>query len=100
MAIIVKDGKVYQQVVIENEVDLKEEERKLSSMIGSMENDARELQEYNEKIMNINALPIDESLKEQLKSNIIYYSPSGVKQEDVDEQRAKIDGIKAMIGIE
>jgi len=100
MAYILRDGKVYEQTISEVEVDINAEQYKLQVFKDAIVSDARELQEYQDKVAEIDALKIDDSYKDKLKQSIQFYSGSGIKQAMVDEVEAKIAAIDAVINAE
>lgn len=89
---IEKDGKIYE--VIEREVDIAQEEYKLQAWKDAMANDAREIAEYEAKLAEIDALPLDEKYKEVLKMQVTLSSPSGIRQEMIDAQQAIVDNLR------
>lgn len=89
---IEKDGKIYE--VIEREIDIVQEEYKLQAWKDAMANDAREIAEYQAKLADIDALPLDEKYKEALKMQVTLSSPSGIRQEMVDAQQAIVDNLR------
>lgn len=89
---IEKDGKIYE--VIEREIDIVQEEYKLQAWKDAMANDAREIAEYQAKLAEIDALPLDEKYKEVLKMQVTLSSPSGIRQEMVDAQQAIVDNLR------
>lgn len=88
------EGKIYK--VIEEDIQVKQEEQKLSAWESAIENDAQELQTYNDKLSEIESFNIPEEYKNKLKETVTLYSPSGIKQSMVDEQRQKVNDIKAL----
>ena len=88
---IKKDGKIYKQTIIEDEVDIVQEEYKLQAWKDALVTDARELAEYKAKILDIEALSVPEDMKETLKKSVMLYSPSGITQSMVSEQQKKVD---------
>lgn len=95
--IIQRDGKLYE--VIEREISQSEEEYKLQAWKAAVENDARELQEYQAKIAEIDALKLDDTYKNKLKEQVTIYSPSGIKQQMIDEQEAIVNEIVSLKAI-
>lgn len=98
MAYIYRNGKVYEQTISEVEVDVNAETYKLQAWKDALVNDARELQEYQTKIAEIDALEIDEAYKAKLKEAVPLYSGSGIKQTMVDEHEAKLSEINSVVG--
>ena len=90
---IKKDGKIYKQTIIEDEVDIVQEEYKLQAWKDALVNDSRELAEYQAKIADIDALSIPDDMKATLKSSVMLYSPSSITQKMVDDQQAKVDAL-------
>ena len=88
---IKKDGKIYKQTIIEDEVDIVQEEYKLQAWKDALVTDARELAEYKAKILDIEALSVPDDMKETLKKSVMLYSPSGITQSMVSEQQKKVD---------
>lgn len=99
MAYIYRDGKVYEQTVSEVEVDVNAEAYKLQAWKDALANDARELQEYQAKIAEIDALKLDDAYKNKLKEQVTIYSPSGIKQQMIDEQEAIVNEIVSLKAI-
>lgn len=95
MTYIIKDGKVYKQY--EEEVDLAKEEYTLQAWKDALVSDARELSEYEQKIAEIEAVQVSKETKDSLKQNINFTSGSGISQELVDIQQAKVDEIKSLL---
>lgn len=93
MTYITRDGKVYKQTISEVEVDIEAERYTLEAWKGALESDARELQEYQEKIAEIDMLVIPQEFKDKLKSGV-FLSGSCISKEMVDEQEAKVSEIK------
>ena len=93
MAYVYRDGKVYEQIISEVEVDINAEAYKLQAWKDAIANDDRERQEYDAKIAEIDALDISDEYKSKLKQGVILYSGSGIKQEMVDEVEAKLSEI-------
>lgn len=98
MAYIYRNGKVYEQTISEVEVDVNAEAYKLQAWKDALANDARELQEYQTKIAEIDNLKIDEAYKTKLKEAVPLYSGSGIKQTMVDEHEAKLSEINSVVG--
>lgn len=88
---IKKDGKIYKQTIIEEEVDIVQEQYKLQAWKDALVTDARELAEYKAKILDIEALSVPEDMKETLKKSVVLFSPSSINQSMVDEQQKKVD---------
>lgn len=88
---IKKDGKIYKQTIIEEEVDIAQEEYKLQAWKDALVTDAREIAEYKAKILDIEALSVPEDMKETLKKSVWLFSPSSINQSMVDEQQKKVD---------
>lgn len=99
MAYIYRNGKVYEQIISEIEVDVAAEEYKLQAWKDALLSDARELQEYQDKIAEIDGLDISVEFKNKLRESVPLYSGSGIKQEMIDEHEAKISAINDVIGI-
>lgn len=99
MTYIQRDGKIYEQIISEREVNLEEEQYKLDAWKAALENDARELAEYQAKLAEVEALEIKEELKEKLRDAVTVNSPSGIKQEMVDEHEAKLASIVSVIDV-
>lgn len=97
MAYIKRDGKVYEQIISEVEVDLQAEEYKLQAWKDALVSDAREEAERQAKFAEIDAVDLDEELKETLKAQLVQ-SGTGIKQEMVDAQEAKLSEIKRVNG--
>lgn len=91
---ITRDGKVYKQTIIEEEIDIAQEEYKLQAWKDALANDEREKQEYLAKLAEVDSLDIPDDYKKNMKESIIYYSGSSIKQEMVDEQEAKLAEIQ------
>lgn len=91
---ITLNGKIYN--VIEEDVSIPQEEYKLSAWESAVENDARELQEYQAKIDEIESFDIPEEYKVKLKETVSIASPSGIKPEMVEEQRQRLNELKAL----
>lgn len=89
---IEKDGKIYE--VIEREIDIDQEEYKLQSWKDALINDAREIEEYNSKIQEINSLPLEDKYKDLLKLQVTISSPSGISQKMIDDQQKIVDNLK------
>lgn len=88
--IIERDGKIYEQIISEREINVTKETYKLQALKDALVNDAREFAEYSAKITEIDNSNLEADLKEALKKSIVFYSPSGIKQEMVEEQEVKI----------
>jgi len=99
MAYIYRDGKVYEQTISEVEVDVNAEAYKLQAWKDALANDARELQEYQAKIAEIEALKLDDAYKNKLKEQVSIYSPSGIKQQMIDEQEMIVNEIVSLKAI-
>ena len=89
---IEKDGKIYE--VIEREIDIDQEEYKLQAWKDALISDQREIDEYNQKIAEIDLLNIDKTYKDKLKLQVILNSPSGITQKMVDEQQIVVDNLR------
>lgn len=94
MTYILRDGKVYKQY--EEEVDVAQEKYKLQAWKDALQNDTREKQEYLDKVSEIESVKISKTAKESLLQNVIIHSGSGITQEMVDAQQAKVDEINAL----
>lgn len=92
MEIISKKGKFVQ--VIEQEIDVAHEELKLQAWKDARTNDAREYNEWQTKRNEIESFDIPEEYKDILRNNVILHSGSGITQDMVDEQQAKVDSLK------
>ena len=92
MEIISKEGKFVQ--VIEQEIDVAQEEYKLQAWKDARTNDAREYNEWLTKNNEIESFDIPEEYKNILKQNNVLYSSSGITQDMIDEQQAKVDSLK------
>lgn len=99
MTYIQRDGKIYEQIISEREVNLEEEQYKLDAWKAALENDAREFQEYQAKLAEIEVSNLNTELKEKLRNAITVSSPSGIKQEMVDEQESKLSSIVSIIDV-
>lgn len=88
------EGKLYK--VIEEDIKVEAEEQKLSAWESAVENDARELQEYQAKIDEIESFDIPEQYKVKLKETVSVASPSGIKPEMVEEQRQRLNKLKEL----
>lgn len=96
---ITRDGKVYKQTIIEEEIDVAQEEYKLQAWKDALVSDARERAEYEAKIAEIDALKIDDEYKAKLKESVPFYSGSGIKPEMVAEHESKVAEIVSVIEI-
>ena len=94
MTYIKRDGKIYKQY--EEEVDVAQEEYKLQAWKDALVNDAREFEEYQAKIAEIEGVKISSVAKDSLKENVLFHSGSGITQEMVDAQQAKVDELKSL----
>lgn len=99
MTYITRDGKVYKQTIIEEEVDVAQEEYKLSAWRSALENDARELQEYHAKIAEIDALKISDDFKTKLKQSVSPATNSGIRPEMVIDHEEKMAAISNAVEI-
>lgn len=99
MAYIKRNGKVYEQTINEVEVDVNAEAYKLQAWKDAISSDAREFQEYQDKIAEIDALNIPVEFKDKLKQSVTFYSGSGITQARVDEQESKVTAINDVVGI-
>lgn len=93
MTYIKRDGKIYEQIISEREVDLVEEEYKLQAWKDAIASDERELQEYQAKIAEIDALDVKDEFKNKLKEGVQFFSESGIKPEMVTEQESILEAI-------
>jgi hypothetical protein len=97
MAYIYRDGKVYEQTIIEEEVFLADKERKLQSFREAIANDERELAEYQAKIAEIDTLDISDEYKEKLKGSIQFYSGSGIRPIQITQLESEVNEIQNII---
>lgn len=92
--LIERNGKLYKQIIVEQEIDLAQEEYKLQAWKDALANDAREIAEYEAKLAEIDLLPLDDKYKEMLKMQVTLNSPSGIRQEMIDAQQAIVDNLR------
>lgn len=88
------EGKIYK--VVEEDVQLDKEQYKLEAWESAVQNDKREIDEYNAKIAEIEAFDIPPEYKATLKESVTLSSPSGIKESMVDTQRAIVEEIKSL----
>lgn len=89
---IERDGKVYE--LVEHEVDVAQEEYKLQAWKDAIVSDQMAIAEHQTKIAEVENLKISADLKEKIKEVTILHSGTGITQEMVDAQQAKVDEIR------
>lgn len=99
MTYITRDGKVYKQTIIEEEIDVAQEEYKLQAWKDALISDARERAEYEAKITEIDKLKIAADFKAKLKESVPVYSGSGIKPEMVAEHESKVAEIVSAVEV-
>ncbi|MBP9717440.1 MAG: hypothetical protein KBD44_01860 [Candidatus Pacebacteria bacterium] len=96
--VLKKDGTLYETVEHSQQIYLADEERKLASMEGLLISDATEAAERDAYYAEIDASGLSKEVKNAAKAARMF-SPSGVKQKDVDDQRARVDEIKKLLKV-
>jgi hypothetical protein len=98
MALVLIDGNLYETTEHSKPISLAEEEWILSSMEGLLISDATEATERDEYYAEIDASGLSDEVKNAAKAAKMF-SPSGVKQKDVDDQKARVGEIKKLLKV-
>ena len=94
--IIERNGKFYKQTIVEEEIDIESEEKKLQAWKDAIDIDNAEIQATLEKRQEIESLDISDDYKQKLLDNVTFFSGSGITQERLNEQQKIVDEINAI----